>query len=116
MRRPLLTAAATGLAVVTLTAAVRMHAQGGVTILNKDGTTSQRPMPFNPFDAHLQDQRREDPRDRSDGLHAAAVFEERLEPVPPLADRTAPALRTGREGSDPICGLARPRPVAAARS
>ena len=38
--------------------------------------------------AHLQDQRREDPRDRSDGLHAAAVFEERLEPVPPLAGRS----------------------------
>ena len=38
--------------------------------------------------AHLQDLRRQDARDRGDGLHAAAKLEERLEPVHQVAHST----------------------------
>jgi len=56
-----------------------------VTILNKDGTTEERPMNFNPFDlefgAYLQNLRRETARDRSHGVLVAAEFEEPMESV-----------------------------------
>src|SRR5262249_22648252 len=54
-----------------------------VTILNKDGTTEERPMNFNPFDleAYLQNLRRGTVRDRHHRGFVAAEFEERMESV-----------------------------------